>query len=163
MNETERLADVAALHHERKSAPQTCCQVWCSLVQKKALTIERKGLYLLVPRDRIELPTRGFSVLRHCVIFQELACGAHQIAWCKPLFHTLLNTPPHPTSPVSGHLPSSPTHFSATQWPLLPHLWRQLPTKLLGYIRLVAMILVPQHGRDRIYHLARPVRAVRHA
>lgn len=71
-----------------------------SLVQKKALTIERKGLYLLVPRDRIELPTRGFSVLRHCVIFQELACGAHQITWCKPLFHTFLNTPPRP----SGHL-----------------------------------------------------------
>ena len=49
-------------HLGAKSAPQTYCQVWCSLVQKKALTIERKGLILLVPRDRIELPTRGFSV-----------------------------------------------------------------------------------------------------
>ena len=79
MNEAERLAEVAAqMGHASiqttattyahvtpgaRSAPQTCYQVWCSLVQKKALTIERKGLFLLVPRDRIELPTRGFSVL----------------------------------------------------------------------------------------------------
>ena len=100
MNESERLAEVAVLYHERKrkaeelaaidrqplpprwgtrvsrprpppmptshqgakSAQQTCYQVWCSLVQKKALTIERKGLIFMVPRDRIELPTRGFSV-----------------------------------------------------------------------------------------------------
>ena len=92
-----------------KSAPQTCCQVWCNLVQKKALTIERKGLFLLVPRDRIELPTRGFSVLRHCVYFQHVTSCAHQIVWCKPLFHTSIHTPPHPTSPGSGHSSTAST------------------------------------------------------
>lgn len=30
--------------------------------KRKALTSYRKGLISMVPRDRIELPTRGFSV-----------------------------------------------------------------------------------------------------
>ena len=33
-----------------------------SEIQKKDLCRKHKSLYLLVPRDRIELPTRGFSV-----------------------------------------------------------------------------------------------------
>ena len=54
-------------------------------------------------------------------------------------------------------------HIFATMGELLPHLGRQLPTKLLGYVRLVAMVLVPQHGRNRIYRLAWPIRAARYA
>ena len=75
------------------------------------------------------------------------------------LFSTRLSTRFHtPPRPVLG----IPPPRLRKRGKLLPHLGRQLPTKLLGYIRLVAMILVPQHGRDRIYRLARPVRAARH-
>lgn len=38
------------------------CRAWCSLVQKKGVRHKPNPLKFLVPRDRIELPTRGFSV-----------------------------------------------------------------------------------------------------
>ena len=93
-------------HLGAKSAPQTYCQVWCSLVQKKALTIERKGLYSLVPRDRIELPTRGFSVLRYFLLFQLVMHGAHQSHWCSTILHPVLSPDLHPPLPVRASLPS---------------------------------------------------------